>query len=52
MAEQHVDPVCKMTVTEEDAACSYEFKGKKYYFCAESCREQFESDPENFLARD
>ncbi len=53
MAEpKHVDPVCGMEVTEEEAACSYEYQGKKFYFCAESCRDQFASDPENFLSRD
>ena len=51
-SEKHIDPVCGMEVKPEEAACSLEFRGRKYYFCAESCRAQFESDPENFLARD
>ncbi|MBN2464653.1 YHS domain-containing protein [candidate division WOR-3 bacterium] len=44
----NIDPVCGMTVTKEDAACSYEHKGKTYYFCAESCRDQFVSAPDNY----
>jgi len=52
MADEHIDPVCKMEVTAQNAACSIEHKGKTYYFCAEACRRRFESDPENFLARD
>ena len=49
MSEKSIDPVCGMEVTEETAACSVEHKGRKYYFCAEACREQFATDPERFL---
>lgn len=49
MADKHVDPVCKMEVTEENAACSYEFNGKTYYFCNEACRDEFKVDPARFL---
>jgi Cu+-exporting ATPase len=46
--EANVDPVCGMTVTKENAACSYEYKGKTYYFCAASCKEHFIADPTRF----
>ncbi len=46
--EGNVDPVCGMTVTKENAACSYEFNGKTYYFCAESCLEEFVRDPTKY----
>jgi Cu+-exporting ATPase len=49
MDEKHVDPVCGMEVTEKEAACSYDFKGKTYYFCNESCRDEFQVDPARFL---
>jgi YHS domain-containing protein len=39
--EANVDPVCGMTVTKEEAACSYDYNGKTFYFCALSCRDQF-----------
>ena len=43
------DPVCGMDVTPEDAAGSYQYRGQKYYFCNESCLEQFQANPEAFL---
>lgn len=45
------DPVCEMEVTPENAACSYEYNGKTYYFCAASCKSQFEQNPDSFLRR-
>ncbi|MCX6842671.1 MAG: YHS domain-containing protein [candidate division WOR-3 bacterium] len=47
--EGNLDPVCGMTVTKENAACSYDHKGKTYYFCAASCKDQFVAGPEKFL---
>jgi Cu+-exporting ATPase len=44
-----VDPVCGMTVDPENAAGSYEYKGKTYYFCAQHCLHRFAKDPEGFL---
>ena len=44
-----IDPVCKMDVDEKKAAATYEYQGKKYYFCAVRCRENFSKDPEKFL---
>ena len=43
-----VDPVCKMNVDEKTVATSM-YKGKKYYFCAESCRKSFVENPKKFL---
>ena len=43
------DPVCKMMVEERLAAATYDYKGKKYYFCAKICKEKFEKDPEKYL---
>ncbi|MGD1104475.1 MAG: heavy metal translocating P-type ATPase [Terriglobia bacterium] len=45
-----IDPVCGMEVTPEDAAGSYQYQGQQFYFCNESCREQFQANPELFLA--
>jgi YHS domain-containing protein len=44
-----IDPVCKMNVDEEKAAATYEYKGKKYHFCAVGCRDNFSQDPEKFI---
>jgi Cu+-exporting ATPase len=45
----NLDPVCGMTVTKEDAACSYDHQGKTYYFCAASCKDDFAADPGKYL---
>ena len=45
-----VDPVCGMTITPQDAVGHHEHRGQTYYFCADSCLEQFRADPERFLA--
>lgn len=44
------DPVCGMTVDPATAAFEAEHQGTTYYFCSQSCRDQFEQDPERFLA--
>lgn len=45
------DLVCGMKVKKSTAAAVYEYKGKKYYFCAEACKEKFEKDPEKYIAK-
>ncbi len=44
-----IDPVCGMTVQPATAAGSYEYHGKKYYFCASRCFEKFRADPGYYL---
>ena len=48
-AEEHIDPVCKMTVTAETAAGTSEMNGEKYYFCSNGCKTKFDTDPDKFL---
>ncbi len=48
----HTDPVCGMTIDEEDAIGTVQHQGVTYYFCNPSCLEQFESDPARFLGVD
>jgi P-type Cu+ transporter len=47
--EEVLDPVCGMTITPADAVGHVDYKGKTYYFCAESCLERFRDNPEEFL---
>jgi len=47
-----IDPVCKMTVDEKEAAATYEYKGKTYYFCAVGCKDKFSQDPEKFVKQE
>jgi len=44
-----IDPVCGMTVDPNNAAGSFEYEGKTYYFCATHCLHHFQKDPESFL---
>ena len=44
-----IDPVCGMQVDEENAAGTSEYKGKRYYFCAEGCKVAFDKDPEKYV---
>src|SRR4030066_437628 len=44
------DPVCKMTIEEKDAVGISIYKGKNYYFCSGVCKEEFDKNPEGFLA--
>jgi P-type Cu+ transporter len=42
------DPVCGMDVDTTDAAGQSDFNGKTYYFCSDSCKEQFDENPQQF----
>ncbi|MBI3467616.1 MAG: YHS domain-containing protein [Planctomycetes bacterium] len=46
-----VDPVCGMTVDPKTAEKAV-YKGKTYYFCARSEKEEFEKDPEKYVSKD
>jgi len=48
--EGNFDPVCGMTVTRENAACSYDYKGKTYHFCALSCKDAFAAAPDKYAS--
>src|SRR5437867_706927 len=50
--EEHMDPVCGMTVHLADAAGSFEYRGIIYYFCNPSCLERFKAAPGEFIAKD
>src|SRR5918993_5777988 len=47
-----LDPVCGMTISPEDAVGHLEHKGETYYFCNQSCLDQFAADPGRFLNPD
>jgi YHS domain-containing protein len=44
-----IDPVCKMRVDEASAAAKSEYKGQVYYFCAKSCKERFDQNPQQYV---
>lgn len=43
------DLVCGMDIDKKDAAGTYEYKGKTYYFCTVGCKGKFAENPEKFL---
>ena len=48
----HNDPICNMDVDEKSARASgriSEYQGKTYYFCADSCKQQFDKEPERYI---
>jgi Cu+-exporting ATPase len=42
------DPVCGMMVDPARAAGSWEYAGKKWYFCSTHCLEKFRADPAKY----
>lgn len=43
------DPVCRMTFSITEAACSSTWKDRVYYFCVEGCRRKFKAAPERYI---
>ncbi len=45
---QH-DPVCGMEIEPQSAFASREHMGQTYYFCSQSCLDQFDKDPHKYV---
>src|SRR5579872_232991 len=45
-----VDAVGTMKVDEETTEFTSEYDGVTYVFCSNACKEEFESDPERYIA--
>ena len=45
-----LDPVCGMTISPDEAVGHIDQKGRTYYFCSQSCLDQFRANPDAFLA--
>jgi YHS domain-containing protein len=43
------DPVCGIRVDESKAEYQTQFAGRKYFFCSEECRKEFEADPSDYV---
>jgi Cu+-exporting ATPase len=48
-APELIDPVCGMTVTPDDAAGQFEYRGDTYYFCSTHCLDRFRESPDRYL---
>jgi Cu+-exporting ATPase len=44
-----LDPVCGMTISPDDSVGHVEHQGHTYYFCSQSCLDQFRANPDQFL---
>ncbi len=42
------DPVCGMEIEPQSAFASREHMGQRYYFCSQSCADQFDADPHRY----
>jgi Cu+-exporting ATPase len=45
------DPVCRMQVDEQKAAGKSDYQGKTFYFCSETCKQQFDQNPTQYTSR-
>ena len=45
-----IDPVCGSELKRADAAAAVDHHGTVYFFCSETCHEQFVADPTLFVA--
>lgn len=43
------DPVCGMKVDEKHPEFQTQFAGKKYFFCSDECRKEFEERPDEYV---
>jgi Cu+-exporting ATPase len=43
------DPVCGMSIDPQQAAGSFDYNGRTFFFCSIGCREKFKTDPVPFL---
>jgi Cu+-exporting ATPase len=48
ISQPATDPVCGMTVEPAKAAGSYEYGGKRWYFCNAGCLEKFRNNPKKY----
>ncbi len=48
--DTHIDPVCAMEVSADNADIQSTYQSQTYYFCAQGCKESFDSAPEKYLA--
>ncbi len=47
--EKQIDPVCGMKVDPAKAAATFDWKGRRFYFCCKGCATKFEAEPERWL---
>jgi P-type Cu+ transporter len=43
------DPVCGTRVDDKNSQFQTQFAGRKYSFCSDECRKEFEERPEEYV---
>lgn len=46
-----VDPVCGMKADSSSAPLALDARGRSYYFCSMTCRDEFQKNPERYAAK-
>jgi P-type Cu+ transporter len=46
----HVDPVCGMTIEEDESVGAVDHDGVRYYFCAQTCLDRFKENASEFVS--
>ncbi len=46
-----VNTICPVSTEEADSEITYEYKGKTYALCCNSCLKKFKKDPEKYISR-
>ena len=44
------DPVCEMSLQQEQAPYDYKYKSKTYYFCGQKCLDSFKKKSDKYLS--
>ena len=47
-----IDPVCGMSVNENTAPATADYKGQTYYFCSTDCKVKFQREPEKYAQQE
>jgi YHS domain-containing protein len=47
-----IDPVCNMTIDQDEAAATAEHEAKTFYFYCVGCKNDFEADPQAYLRQE
>lgn len=48
-SDKATDPVCLMKVSKSNSSKSYKHMGLMYYFCSDTCLEDFKRDPLKYI---
>jgi YHS domain-containing protein len=45
----NIDPVCGMIIDDNNREVQTMYAGRKFFFCSEECRKEFEDRPEEYV---